>query len=367
MNGLKHKKVLITASNWMHVKNFHLPYMQEFHKLGWEIHLGCSGVPDNIPYVDEIITLPFQKKFYSLSNFKAAGIIRKKYKTEKYDLIITHTSLAAFFTRIAIKNIKADTKIINTVHGYLFDDDTCKIKRSFLLKAEQFLRAETDLLLLMNNYDYDLAKKYKLAKKIVKIPGMGVDFSRFDAVSESNRRILRDKYQIPLDACLLIFAAEFSARKNQKFLISVMKKLPENLFLILPGDGVLLEKCKKYAAKSGLKNRIIFPGFIENIANFYNAADIAVSSSRSEGLPFNILEAMYMNLPIVASAVKGHIDLLKDLTAARLYPYNDEEKFAEHIKFFMSRKIAVSNKELTKKYALEAILPEIMNLYLEEK
>lgn len=367
MSDLKRKKILVTASNWIHIKNFHVPYLKEFHRLGWEVHLGCFGVPDKLPYVDETINLPFQKRFFSLENFKAAKIIRERYRAERYDLIITHTSLAAFFTRIAVKNIKADTRIIDTVHGYLFDDDTDKVKRTVLLKAEQFLRATTDLLLLMNDYDYDLARKYNLAKRLVKIPGMGVDFSRFYGVSDRDRQAIRDRYKIPLDASVLIFAAEFSVRKNQKFLIKAMKKLPENLFLILPGDGILLEKCKSYAEKLGLKDRIIFPGFISNIAVWYKAADIAVSSSRSEGLPFNIIEAMYMNLPIVASEVKGHIDLLKDLTSAKLYPYNDEEKFAASVKFFLKKKenLIVKSRERAEKYMLSFILPEIMKLYLE--
>ncbi|MBR1485847.1 MAG: glycosyltransferase, partial [Synergistaceae bacterium] len=324
------KKILITASNWTHIKNFHLPYIKNFHELGWIVHLACAGAPEKVPYVDESFNLPFQKKIFSLKNFAASLILRKKYKTENYDLIITHTSLAAFFTRLAMKNLKSGTKIINTVHGYLFDDDTNKIKRAIFLTAEKFTKAETDLLLLMNNYDYNLALKYKLGKKIAKIHGIGVDFSRLDNFQNrddgNERAVLRAKYKIPVDSVVLIFAAEFSARKNQKFLINVMKKLPENIYLVLPGTGILLDECKNQAEKLGLKDRIIFPGFSENVGSFYNFADIAVSSSRSEGLPFNILEAMYMNLPVVASAVKGHTDLLENLEGAKLFPFNDEEK-----------------------------------------
>ena len=369
----KSKKVLITASNWTHVKNFHLLYIKKFHELGFTVHLACAGVPEKVPYVDEAFSLPFQKKIFSLKNFQASLILRKKYKTEHYDLIITHTSLAAFFTRLAVKKIKSSsTKLINTVHGYLFDDDTNKIKRAVFLAAEKFTRPETDLLLLMNDYDYKLALKYKLAKKIAKIHGIGVDFSRLNNFAESareeKREILRQKYKIPFDSIVLIFAAEFSARKNQKFLISVMKKLPENIFLILPGTGILLDECKNLAEKSNLTDRIIFPGFSENVENFYNAADIAVSSSRSEGLPFNILEAVYMNLPVVASSVKGHTDLLENLDGAKLFPFNDEEKCAESIKFFaekiMEKNLIVKNREAAEKYSLSSVLPEVMNLFL---
>ncbi len=61
-----------------------------------------------------------------------------------------------------------------------------------------------------------------------------------------------------------------------------------------------------------MESRVIFPGHVGDMHSYYNMADAAVSSSRSEGLPFNLLEAMYHGLPVAASRVKGHTDLIKD-------------------------------------------------------
>lgn len=56
-----------------------------------------------------------------------------------------------------------------------------------------------------------------------------------------------------------------------------------------------------------------------------------VSASRSEGLPFNIMEAMYAGLPVAASAVKGHTDLIASGQTGLLYPYGDEGAFSRAV------------------------------------
>ena len=64
------------------------------------------------------------------------------------------------------------------------------------------------------------------------------------------------------------------------------------------------------------------------MAPLYALADAAVTASRSEGLPFNVMEAMYAGLPVIASRVKGHTDLLTEGLTGLLYPWDDAEAFA---------------------------------------
>ena len=127
----------MTASVWEHIKHFHLPYLQEFQRLGWETHVGCQGIPADAPYVDKALELPFEKHLGSVRNFKAARMIRKQIKEEKYDLIITHTTLAAFFTRLAVKGMRNRPRLINVMHGYLFDENSPWLKRTVFTAAEK--------------------------------------------------------------------------------------------------------------------------------------------------------------------------------------------------------------------------------------
>ncbi len=90
-------KVLYTASTASHILRFHVPYLRWFKERGFTIHVACGGEKCAIPYTDEVLFLPFEKRMVSLKNLQAASMLRRKIRSERYTLMITHTSLAAFF------------------------------------------------------------------------------------------------------------------------------------------------------------------------------------------------------------------------------------------------------------------------------
>ncbi len=364
------KKVLFTASTFSHILNFHLPYLRWFKEKGWLVHAACGGAPAEVPYADKVIALPLQKKMTAPDNFRAAAQLRRLISAEKYDLISTHTSLAAFFTRLAAKRLPERPPLINIVHGYLFDADTPAARRRLLLAAERFTAPETDLLLTMNAWDNRLAEQEKLGRRVAQIPGMGVDFAALGQFGREDGLALRRRWQIPADAFVLLYPAEFSARKNQALLLRALTLLPESCVLALPGQGALLEECRALAAKLGLSGRVVFPGQITKMGEWYAMADAAVSASRSEGLPFNIMEAMYCGLPVVASAVKGHIDLIRNGETGCLYPYGDAAACAEAVRRLLSsnelrRKLGSRAREAARQYSLENVLPQVVRWYGE--
>ena len=362
------KKLLFTASTYSHIHHFHLPYLRYFQEQGWVIHVACGGNSEKIDCADKLIRLPLEKNMGSPANFRAAKQLRQLIRKEGYDLIITHTSLAAFFTRLAVLGLSARPPLINMVHGYLFDDDTPFLKRQLLLTAERLTAPCTDLLLTMNEWDYRTAVQHRLGKQVEYIPGVGVDFSRIRQYSPAARQAARRKMGVPDDAFVLFYAAEFSGRKSQDVLIRAMQKLPPHILLILAGDGAQLEHCRALAKELDLEDRISFPGYISNIGAWYPLADAAVSASRSEGLPFNIMEAMYAGLPVIASSVKGHEDLINDGETGLLYPYGDASACAEQILRLagsanLQQKLSVQGKESVLRYHLEQVLPTVTAQY----
>lgn len=358
-------KLLYAASAYIHLMNFHLPYLRAFSERGWAVHALCADPKGEIPYAERTIAVPFKKKMSAPENFSAAAQIRRLVCEENYDLIIVHTSLAAFFVRLALKGLRHRPKLINTVHGYLFDDDTPSPKRQIFLAAEKLTAPQTDLLLTMNRWDDELARREKLGARVARIPGMGVDFSRFSASTPETGRALREELGVPADAFVLFYAAEFSARKSQEVLIRAMRELPERTVLALAGSGSERQRCMELADEAGLAGRVLFPGHVSNVGDWYAMADAAVSASRIEGLPFNVMEAMALHRPVVASAVKGHEDLIEDGVSGLLYPYGDASACAAAIRRLMEepglgQRLADGAERQLAAYSLEEVFPTVM-------
>ena len=359
--------VLCTASTFSHIVNFHLPYLRRFRELGWRVVVACGGDRRDIPYADEPVVLPLEKKMSSPANFRAAGMLRGMMEREHYDLVISHTSLAAFFTRLAVCGLRDRPKVINVVHGYLFDDETAAIKKLLLTRAELLLASKTDLVLTMNAWDTRWAEAHHAAARVEEIPGMGVELRRFQTAGET-RQAMRDKLGLAEQDVVLVYPAEFSGRKEQATLLRAMPMLPPQIKLLLPGSGARLASCRALADELGVAERVRFPGHVRDIPVWLGAADIAVSSSRSEGLPFNVMESMACGLPVVASDAKGHTDLIGPENGL-LFPRGDAAAFAAAVRKLAADdglrvRMGQAGREKMQRYALDTVLPQVMEQYL---
>lgn len=356
------KKLLMTASTFGHIKRFHQPYLEQFKKLGWTVHVACGGQVVPLAWTDELIPVPFEKRMSAAGNVKACRALRKKIKAERYDLVVTHTSLAAFFTRLAAAGLRERPKLINVMHGYLFGATASKLKGLVLEAAEVLTAPWTDLVLTMNAWDDAWARAHHAGKAIENIPGMGVDPGGLRQAPEAETGFGEGDF-------VLLYAAEFSERKNQAMLIRAMALLPERVKLLLPGEGALLEQCRALAGSLGLAGRVRFPGYVEQIGGLLRRVDVLVSSSRSEGLPFNIMEGMLMGLPVIASRVKGHTDLVDDGRTGLLYDCGDEGAFAAAVEKLLEdgslcERFGEAGREKAGAYTLDNVMPQVMKAYL---
>ena len=342
------KKILYTASTAGHLRSFHLPYLRALVEAGHAVTAAAAGDGEGLPRGVAFLPVPFEKSMVSPKNLRAAKILSRAIREEGYDVIVTHTSLAAFFTRLAVRMAgKKNARVVNTVHGYLFDAMSSPLRRGVLLAAEKFCAPVTDEILVMNREDLAIARENRLCRgDVTLIPGMGVDLSRLSPADSEARAAARKKLGLGEDAFVLLCAAEFSSRKNQSLLIRALSSLPADTVLLLPGEGALRADCEALSARLGLSDRVIFPGRLANVGPALAAADVYVSASRSEGLPFAVMEAMGSGLPCVLSDVKGHRDLLSGADAGRLCPYGD------------ARALAAAIEELRRDGALRAALGE---------
>ena len=321
----------------VHIKNFHLPYIEAFKNQGDEVYVLANGEGADF-------NIAFEKRAFSLKNAFLALKIRRIIKKEKFDIIYLHTTLCAFWVRLALKGLKQRHRVVNTVHGYLFGKNSSSLHNKIYLACERLVRNQTDYIVVMNKEDEVIAKENGLAlKEAYTIDGMGIDFSK-KYVSMATPSFPPKK---------LVYVGELNKRKNQIFLVKSLKRL-DGVTLTLVGDGDQRKAIEREIKRQGLEGRVTIAGFTKDIDKYLSGADAYVSASSIEGLPFNILEAMKANLPIVASKIKGQKDILPEEC---LYEFGDEDGF---IKCLENLSQPSYNLE---KYELDRVLDENMEIY----
>jgi glycosyltransferase EpsD len=325
------KKVLFTATVDSHILNFHTPYLKYFKDNGYEVHVATNGT-EKIPYCDVKHTVSFERSPFKLNNLKARRQLKKIIDTEQFDIIHTHTPMGSVVTRLAALNArkKFNTRVIYTAHGFHFYDGAPVQNWLFFYPVEKYLARYTDTLITINQEDYQRAKK-NFKTQVEYVPGVGVDPKKIRVkMTAAQKLALRKSLGLKKDDYVLIYAAELSKRKRQLWLINTLRELiAENpkIHLLLPGKDSLHGKLQKHVTKIGLENNIHFLGFRQDIPQLLAISKLAVSSAAQEGLPLNILEAMFAGLPIVATDCRGISDLASTSAYVSLVQLDDKNSF----------------------------------------
>ena len=372
------KKVLFTATVDSHILQFHLPFLKLFKENGYEVHVATNGKED-IPYCDYKHTIPFERSPFKLNNIKAIIQLKKIIDTEKFDIIHTHTPMGSVVTRLAAKEArkKYHTRVIYTAHGLHFFKGAPLKNWLLFYPVEKYLSKYTDTLILINQEDFDLCnRKFKKCKDIQYVPGVGIDENKFNFTMSDNEKInLRNSLGLKKSDFVMIYAAELSKRKRQIWLINSIKDLlyvHDDIHLLLPGKDSLNGKCQKLVNELKLENQIHFLGYRSDIPKLLKISNLALSSANQEGLPVNLMEAMYLGLPIIASNCRGNRDLVKDGINGYLINLFDKKEFCKKItniynNQFKRKKFFIKNDENIKKFLINKILVNMSKIYNLER
>lgn len=307
------KKILFCASTASHIKNFHMPYLAAFATLGYDVFT-ATGDDSPISGAVQSFTLPFYKSFFSFRNIRAIFTARRLLLKERFDIVSLHTTLAAAIVRAALLTIpkRRRPRVFYTCHGYLFSEHDGLSRLKYLL-PERLCARVTDVLMVMNREDERIAHRYRLSSgSIHYINGMGLSPDRFAPPTLKQHTAAKSALGFLPEQMLFVYIAEFSKRKNHRqLLIAFAAAAPQipNARLLLAGDGALLEDCRQLASQLGVAEQVCFLGYVADTPALLAGCDVCISTSLSEGLPFNIMEAMADGLPVIASDVKGHREL----------------------------------------------------------
>uniref|UniRef100_UPI00405691DC glycosyltransferase n=1 Tax=Agathobacter sp. TaxID=2021311 RepID=UPI00405691DC len=350
------KKIMMLTTTAYMSERFNRGNIEILESMGYEVHVVANfdkGNPTTKEVLDgfrkwvgehhgKCISIPVTNKPFDLkNNGKAYKTLIELIRKYRYEFIHCHTPVAGVLGRLVAH--KTNTKVMYTAHGFHFFKGAPFVNWLLYYPIERFLSRWTDVLITINKEDYQCVKKVFYAKRIIYIPGVGIDLNKFKT-GIVNKKEKRNSLNLTEGNIMLLSVGELNVNKNHEAVIRAIASLNNpKLHYFIVGKGLLKEKLEILAQELKISKQIHLLGYREDVVELLQMADIYIFPSKREGLSVALMEAIAARIPVLCSDIRGNNDLVIDIE----YRFRAEDiiKIAEKIEMVLLQ----NNTEIIKK------------------
>ncbi|MFT7686033.1 MAG: glycosyltransferase involved in cell wall biosynthesis [Candidatus Azotimanducaceae bacterium] len=270
----------------------------------------------------ELIVLP---QLDSKNIFRAVYALRRLIILESPNIINTHSTLASVYGRLA--NLKLRIPIVYSVHGWFFAENTNAVRRLIGPVVERVFSGMTSFWITETHYDQKIGTDSGAISNICKSRVIANGIPK--PITQPRKPLDRTKVQ-------MAFVGRISFQKNPLLAVESLSYLPQNYLLTMFCDNAKDIALNNRIEEMSLSDRIILIDDETNTASIINSYDLLLVTSRYEGMPLSIIEAMSAGLPIVSTNVCGLRELVIDRDNGILVDGENPEHIAKAITELMS-------------------------------
>ena len=367
---ITNKKIMMVATTDNMLWQFLIPHIKHLQSMGNTVECVCSKtgfwfdeLRDKFGF--KMHEIDFGRNPFKLKNLKAYKKLKQLQKQEKFDLVYCQQPVGGLMGRLIGKKFKIP--VIYVAHGFHFLKGNSKIKNIMFKTIEKWLAKYTDVLITINEEDYEASKNWK-AKHKYKIPGIGFDINKYDN-SEFDKKEFKQSLGLKEDDFVVLTVAEFSPGKNYDTMLKTIAELKNtNIKLISCGRGKCEDQIKAQIKELGIEDKVILLGYRKDINRIMQVSDIYFLPSHREGLCLSMIESMNFALPIVTSRVRGCQDLVEEGKNGFLEEKNDYLAYAKDIKKLATdtelySAMSARSKELAPTYSIENVKKQLEDIY----
>ncbi len=304
ISSLKQKKILflINSLGGGGAEHVFIQQLNELHRQGFDVQLATLYQSAAYRSHDQLLQLPDARRqrfaFRSFYDLRGISALRRFIKKEQIDLVYSTLNEANAISRLISLSVSSRIKFIireaNTA-----EKKTKKFKwldRLTNRRVDHVIAVSSEVRESLLRYDTSLSSKITVLLNGVSIPS--------------------EAHVSTMSALQLLTVGRCVEQKWHIGLLQALKQLVEkgvgSFTLHLIGDGVLKKELEVYVREAGLESFVRFHGHLPppEVIPFFRSADIFILSSRWEGCPNVLLEAMSYGIASVATNVGGVPDLL---------------------------------------------------------
>ena len=285
---------------------------------GWSVRTaGPAGVLDGIGHLDAVVDVA--------SSLRPAAVVRARRQLAEQargvDVVHAHGLKAGWLATM----VRDRPPVVVSVHNLVLDEAAGRSA-----PALRFLEGR-----LVRRADRTIAVSEQIAARFAGLPGADrvVTIPPLSPPPEPSRTRadVRAGLGLAEGERLVVSVGRFHPQKDLPTLVRAFGLLRQgraDVRLALVGSGPAEAEVRELVTRLGLDDAVVLPGYSANGADELAAADVVALSSRWEGTPVVVAEALRLQQPVVATAVGGVPTLVEDGVTGRLVLPGDPEAFA---------------------------------------
>jgi glycosyltransferase involved in cell wall biosynthesis len=279
----------------------------------------------------------------------------------KYDIAHVHLFPSQYWVVLAKILSFAKIKLILTEHN----STNPRLQNRFIAVIDRLFYRFYNKVVCVSNEISNTFKNYTgLSDSKFFVIENGIDLKKIHLAKPYFKNEISNLFNA--EDFVIIQVARFDKQKDQETVIYSLMFLPENVKLILVGEGVFKTKCQELVEQLQLKERVLFLGVRMDVPQLLKTADVVVLSSKYEGLSLSSIEGMASGKPFVASDVPGLQEIVSG--AGILFRQGDAKDLANTIERLLTdevyyQEIVNSCLERAEQYDIQIMVDKHIHLY----
>jgi len=267
------------------------------------------------------VRVPLVRAVRPIDDVRAALAVRRLLRDSGARILHTHMAKAGTVGR-SVAATMSRVSTVHTFHGHVLEGYfRPAIQRAFLT-IERRLARRTDILIAISPEIRDELVDLRIGRESqYEVVRLGLDLSRHLVAQPADGR-LRETLGLGADVPLVGIVGRLVPIKDHETMFDAIARL-EGVHLAVLGDGELRPRLEARAAARGIADRVHFVGWWLDMPSALASLDIVALSSRNEGTPVALIEALACGRPVVSTDVGGVRSVVEDGRTGRLVAAGD--------------------------------------------
>lgn len=328
------------------------------------------------PGADVVFVSTLCRPVSPLDDLRSLVRLYRELKRLRPSIVHTHMAKAGLIGRLAAAAYNATrgsaprARLVHTYHGHVLEGYFSSAATAVFIGLERALARLSDAIVAISPaIRHELLEAYRIGRESqYRVVRLGFDLAPFAAIDDGAREEARRTLSVPDGVPVIATVGRLTAIKRHTLFLDVFKRVIDRhpaAVALIAGDGDLRAGLEAQAASLGIASQVRFLGWRRDLATIYAATDVFLLTSRNEGTPVALIEAMASGVPGVSTDVGGVRDVIGDAGATG----EDDRQLAEGVLGFLAdpvrRKRAgeLARARVLQHFDIDRLVREIAALY----